>query len=116
MTVFAYGEPVVFTSAVLTADPYSGETIREDWTTPTVQLSTTAGVEPVGSEEPTQEGRQAVIVGFRLYLPGIVDVKPGWRVTVRGDTYRVDGQPAQWRSPFTGWEAGTVVSCGRTDG
>jgi hypothetical protein len=75
-----------------------------------------AGVEPIASDEPAEDGRQAVIVGYRLYLPGTVAVDRSWRALVRGDLLPVDGRPAQWRNPFTGWEPGTVVQVGGVNG
>lgn len=114
--MFAYGEPVEFLEAGERSDPYSSETVKDDWGNPVTVLATAGGVEPIASSEPVQDGRQSVIVGFRLYLPGIVDINPAWRARVRGEVLQVDGLPAQWQSPFTGWEAGTVVQVGRTDG
>lgn len=37
-------------------------------------------------------------------------------ITVRGKTYQVDGDPEDWRSPFTGWHAGLVVPLRRVTG
>jgi hypothetical protein len=35
---------------------------------------------------------------------------------VRGQVYLVDGDPAVWRNPYTGWQPGAVVTLGRVDG
>lgn len=114
--MFAYGEPVSFISPTLVVDDYSTETDSEDWGSPVTELETTCGVEPIASEEPLQDGRQAVIVGYRLYFDHIVGVDPDWRCVVRGATLRVQGRPADWRSPFTGWAPGSVVEVRWTDG
>ena len=114
--MFAYGEAVQFISPTLVLNDYSGEVESEDWDTPIVELADSCGVEPIASDEPVQDGRQSVIVGYRLYFDHLVTVDREWRAVVRGDTLRVQGRPAGWRSPFTGWEAGTVVEVRWTDG
>jgi len=114
--MFAHGERVTFKAAGARTDPYSGETIEDDWDHPVVALTASAGVEPLGSTEPTQDGRQSVIVGYRLYFDSLMAVDRLWRCEVRGELWPVAGRPAQWKSPLTGWEAGTVVQVGGTDG
>lgn len=86
-----------------------------DWTTPTVTLLWARGVEPVSSSE-DNDGRQAVITGFRVYLPSDADVLAGDRVLLRGATYDVDGQPADWRSPSSSGLGGLVVALKRVVG
>ena len=113
--MFTYAEPVTFYEAGAVSDPYSGED-EQDWDNPVPVLSAAAGVEPLASQEPLQDGRQAVIVGYRLYFDSAVSVDRLWRCDVRGERWKVNGMPALWRNPFTGWEAGTVVQVGRTDG
>lgn len=81
----------------------------DDWTTPTETVLTVRGVEPVSSSE-DNDGRQAVITGYRVYLDSAVDVLSGDRVVMRGDTYEVDGAPADWRSPRDSGVGGVVVA------
>ena len=69
--MFAYAEPVTFYEAGTVSDPYSGED-GQDWDNPVPVLSAAAGVEPLASQEPLQDGRQAVIVGYRLYFDHIL--------------------------------------------
>jgi hypothetical protein len=114
--MFAHGEPVVFVSPTVVLNDYSGEVEGEDWDTPVTELSTTCGVEPIASEEPPQDGRQSVIVGYRLYFDHIVEIDPDWRCVVRNSPLRVQGRAADWRSPFTGWAPGSVVEVRWTDG
>lgn len=114
--MFAYGEAVQFISPTLVLNDYSGEVESEDWDNPFVELEGACGVEPIASNEPAEDGRQSVIVGYRLYFDRMVTVDREWRAVVRGDVLRVQGRPAGWRSPFTGWEAGTVVEVRWTDG
>ena len=112
--MFTYAEPVTFYEAGAVSDPYSGED-EQDWDNPVPVLSAAAGVEPLASQEPLQDGRQAVIVGYRLYFDHLVTIDRLWRVDVRGERWKVEGRAASWRNPFTGWEAGTVVQVGGTD-
>jgi hypothetical protein len=113
---FAYGETVTFLGPGSTEDDY-GNTV-EDWGNPVAVLTKpNAGVEPrpVGSEN--YENRNAVTDGFTLYWLGdVFDVDPRWKAQVRGETWDILGPEAGWVSPFTGWNAGTVVQVGRTSG
>lgn len=50
--------------------------------------------------------------GYTLYLPFGVVLESTDTVTVRGESgFQVDGDAGlvQWKSPFTGWEAGAVA-------
>jgi hypothetical protein len=114
--MFAYGETVTFQQAGSKANPYNPDEPVDDWDNPTTALVDQAGVEPLASTEPAQDGRQSVIVGYRLYFDHIVSVDRLWRCVVRGEAFPVAGRPAVWKSPLTGWEAGTVVQVGGTDG
>ena len=110
--MFPYGEPVTILTEGTDDDPYSGDT-----GTPGSSVEIPGcGVEPRPSGEPTQDARNSVTSGLTLYLPPGVEIGPQNRVQVRGDTFTVLGEPAVWRSPFTGWEPGIVVQCERTEG
>lgn len=110
-------ETVVFTEPGSRADSYSTETVKDDWGNPVTVLTRSMLVEPIASTEPLQDGRQAVIVGLRLYLPNErITVQPSWRATVRGKTWKVEGTPAEWDWGYSPDDAGTVVQVGRTDG
>lgn len=104
------GEVVTRLRAGSSTDPYSGQP-AEDWAAPAEQeITTLAPAEPRPSSEPVQDARNAVTSGFTLYLPTGSDVTARDRMTVRGVTYDVLGEPADW----TG--AGLVVQVGRTEG
>lgn len=50
--------------------------------------------------------------GFTLYLPHGTELESTDLVTIRGESgFQVQGDAGlvQWRSPFTGWEAGAVA-------
>lgn len=69
----------------------------------------TRGVEPMSSTE-DNDGRQAVITGFRVYLEQGAQVGADDRIVLRGTEYDVDGRPADWRSPWGGVTGGIVVA------
>lgn len=78
-------------------DPYSTEPVL-DWTLPPLEapIVTLAPAEPRPSSEPVQEARNAVTSGWTLYLPAGTDVTERDRMLVRGQTYDVLGEPADW--------------------
>ena len=115
--MFAYGETVTFLAPSTVEDEY-GNTVQS-WDTPTTALTKDhAGVEPrPAPTESYNEDRNAVTNGFTLYWQGdVFDVNPQWRAVVRGETWQVLGEEARWVSPFSNWQAGTVVQVGRIDG
>src|SRR5690606_26282497 len=73
------------------------------------------GVAPRQAGEQIGAGRIAVTSGVTLYVPPGADVLPSDRFEVRGVEYEVDGEPAVWRSPFTGWEPGREVVLTRVE-
>jgi hypothetical protein len=114
---FPYGETVTVLTADTTLDPYSNENVP-DWTKPPATSTPVSGVavEPRPSGEPLQDARNQVTSGFTLYFPAGTAITAQNRVTVRGTTYGVLGEPAVWKSPFTGWAPGVVVQVERTEG
>lgn len=109
-----YAEEVGVLSPSSIEDPYS-ELPTDDWST-TTEVTEYAAVEPRPSQEPVQDARNAVTSGFTLYLSPDSTITARKKVGVRGKVYDVLGEPALWRSPFTGWEPGLVVQCEQTEG
>ena len=105
--MFPYAEQVTVQTAGTTTDPYSGEA-SEDWSTPTTRTEKCA-VADGGSTEPNIDARSAIDSDFDLLFDYDPQILPAERVVVRGLVCEVDGRPFTWRSPFTGWEPGTVV-------
>lgn len=112
--MFAYGETVQVLTAGTSTDRYN-DTV-EDWSAPTEVPVDGVGVEPRPSSESNQDARNTVVSGFTLYMPAGVTVTAANRVRVRGEVFLVDGDPAVWRNPFTGWEPGVVVQTKRVEG
>jgi hypothetical protein len=90
-------ETIQVLSAGPRTDPYSGETVYDDWDNPTsVDVVTLAPPEPRPSSEPVQDARNALVSGWTLYLPAGTAVTAANRVKVRGKEYPVVGEPADW--------------------
>lgn len=105
--MFPFGETVQVLSPGTTTD--RDRNTVETWTSPVEVSVEGVGVEPRPSSEDNRDARNAVFSGFTLYMPAGTAVTASNRVRVRGDVYAVDGKPAEWRNPFTGWEPGLVV-------
>lgn len=74
-------------------DRYDNDVFVYDGTPVTV---TGCLFEPAGSIE-LRDGRESVTTTPRLYLPSLAPITAVSRVTVRGDEYEVDGEPADWQ-------------------
>lgn len=102
--LFPFGDAITLHSRTgVTPDPVYGNDV------PTYTDSTVVGAfAPAGSIELVQ-GQDTVITSPSVYLPAGTVVAAVDQVTVRGLTFDVDGDPQDWRNPFTGWQAGIVV-------
>lgn len=107
---FPHGETVTRFRATAVTDPYSGEPTGISWDDPDSLAIPGCAFNPGRSSEPVQDARTAVITQPEVYAPPGADVLAGDRIVVRGKTYEVDGEPADWRSPFTGWTPGIVLA------
>jgi hypothetical protein len=106
--MFPYAEPVTVLTAGTVTDPYSGEPTGENWDNAT-ERAESCGVADGGSTEPLTDARDPVDSDFDLIFDHDPGITAANRVVVRGLTCYVVGRPFSWRSPFTGWEPGTVV-------
>ena len=105
--MFAHAEPVVVQTPGTITDPYSGDDVSS-WDSP-AERPELAGVADGGSTEPLQDARNAIESDFDLIFDHDPGVTTQDRVVVRTLVCEVVGRPFLWRSPFTGWEPGTVV-------
>jgi hypothetical protein len=114
---FPFGETVALITAGTVTDPYSDED-AESWADEDVSSVDVpgVGVEPRPSGEPLEDARNRVTSGFTLYFPPSVTPTPFQRVVVRGKTYKILGETAVWKNPFTGWTPGNVVQCELVEG
>lgn len=77
---------------------------------------TGCAVAPRYSTEPTERGRQGVIVGLSIYAPTGSDILFTDLIEVRGQVYMVEGDPGDWVNPFTGWAPGMEIALKRAAG
>jgi hypothetical protein len=111
-----FGETVTRLRADALTDPYSDEETELSWDSPDELDIDGVAVAPGPSTESAETARSRLDIAFTLYLPHGADIKPLDRVVVRGTTYEVEGQAADWANPFTGAQPGTVVEVGRVAG
>lgn len=91
-------------------DPIAGTVTRID-----IPL---CGVAPRTSTEPTERGRQGVIVGKSVYLPDNASTIPLFtdQLEIAGVLYDIEGEPGDWTNPLTGWHPGTEIAIRRAAG
>lgn len=106
---FPAGETVTRLRATQTVNRFSGNADTPDWSNPDELEIEGCAFNPGTSTEPLETGRAAVLTQPEVYAPADSDVLEGDRLVVRGITYEVEGHPADYRSPFTGWRPGLVV-------
>lgn len=114
--MFAHGETGTRLRPFTALDPYSEEDITEDWSTPYALTIPGLAFNPGSSNEPSEVGRNSVVTQPEVYAPVGVDILASDRLTIRGKTYLVDGNPAEWVNPFTGWPAGVVIKLKDVEG
>lgn len=113
---FPHGETVTRLRRPLLADPYSKKEKVGDWRDAYELEIPGCAFNPGVSSEPLETARHAVLTRPEVYAPTGSDVEAGDRLVVRGVTYDVQGHPADWRSPFTGWTPGLTISLEAVDG
>lgn len=82
---------------------------RPLWSWVDVTLNARCALDPGGSREPAEVGRAQVVTTPKAYFVEQVDVLAGDRLVIRGREWAVQGDPAQWVSPFRTNVGGTVV-------
>lgn len=90
------GETVTRLRGTVDEDRYSNAVV--DWTSPDELAIEGAAIAPTASTE-DNNGRTAVVSDLTVYLPAGSDVIAGDRMLVRGETFKVDGDPFDWRHP-----------------
>lgn len=108
---FPFGETLTRLRATAAIDPYSGEPTGSSWDSPDELAIPGCGFDPGVSTENVTSVRDAVTVQPEAYAPFGSDVLPGDRIRreLTGREYDVVGEPGDYRSPFTAWEAGMVI-------
>ena len=109
-----FGETVTVLRMVETTTDRYGRPVQT-WPEPGVDVDGCA-VAPRTSTEPAQVGRQGVITGVTVYLPAGTAIGPHDRVRARGVVYDVEGEPGDWRNPYSGRTPGIEVALTRHEG
>lgn len=82
-----------------------------------VVLEERAAFDPGGSREPVEVGREQVVTTPKLYFwKQRPDLTSSDTVLVRGTAYSIEGDPADWRSPFGSGLTGLVVELKNAEG
>jgi hypothetical protein len=89
---------------------------RRDWSNASTHLLRDCVLAPRANTEDTTAGRQGVVIGWTLYAPPDADLLATDRVTVRGDDFEINGLPADWTHPRTGWRPGLEVALRAVEG
>lgn len=113
---FAFGEKITVLRAPSVLDEYSGDVTGLDWTLATRKTIDGCGIAPVSSGEPLLDNRTQVDSQVEVYAPYGADIKALDRLVIRGITWAVEGEPAAWRHPMTGWQPGTVIRAVKVEG
>lgn len=107
---FPFGEPIsIVTRVVSGVDSYGN-----DETTETTETVNGAYAPAIGYE--STNGRDLVVNQPHAYLPAGSPVSATSVLVIREQRFEVDGTPAEWRSPFTGWAPGIDVPLRRVTG
>ncbi|MFV0315449.1 MAG: hypothetical protein ACK5O2_00610 [Microthrixaceae bacterium] len=92
-------------------DAYGDVTTSAPW------MIAGCAVAPTAAASVTDEpGRLGDTSRWTLFAPIGSDLEANDVVTVADEDWRVEGNPGEWRSPFTGWEPGMVAELARGDG
>lgn len=112
--MFGYGETVTVQAHLVDASEDSHGNPVETFAPP-VEVGD-CGFDPGGSVETLGPGREVVVSRPRVFLPPDTVITARSLLTIRGLLYRVDGDPGDWRNPFTGWNPGIVATLERAAG
>lgn len=109
---FPFGECLTVHRVTTTVDAYGDQS---DAGTTLVQVHGCA-VEPVTSTTVVEAGRTVTVSSVNVYGPADVDLRAGDRVQRDGRWWRAIGNPQTFRSPFTGWDAGSRTAFEMVEG
>lgn len=107
---FEHGETYVRLRAGTVTDPYSGETIGEDWSNPSESPLDGAYFASQSSTDQDDPVRALTSTVKQLIIPNPrADVARGDRIRNGARTWKVVGFPEADKNPFTGWQPTLVV-------
>ena len=95
------GESVTIYTPDTGTNRYGRTTVDGTWASPTETVVTGCLFAPQSTSE-DNDGRTAVLIGARLYLPTGTTITAADRVLIRGTVYELDGEPSVWQDPYGG--------------
>jgi head-tail adaptor len=93
-----------------------GNAITLDWGAGAARATVEANVQPAGSSEATDGGRDRIIRRIRVWLHAGTDVAATDRIEWKGNAYEVDGEPDRWPDPTGGGEHHVELTATRVTG
>lgn len=107
---FPHGQTVTRLRAALISDPYSGEQAL-DWGQVDEQPIPGCALAPAATSELTEAERQSKTTRATLYVPHGTGITAADRIRIAdGREWLIDGDPAEWTNPLTGWAPGVTVN------
>lgn len=115
--MFGFGQIIVRVRAPRIQDEYSNAATRPDWAHAVETRMSGFAIAPGASVETQTVNREQVVTDPTLYGPLGADIVATDRVRdAYGTTWEVVGNRSDWRSPFSGWEAGATWPLRRVEG
>jgi len=116
MVTFRHGETMIRDRRGEVIDPYSGLMVAGDWDPTLTATIENVAVAPSTSVLVSDATRTQIITSVSAYADYHADVRPGDRLTGPSGVWLAEGEPARWRSPYTGREEGLEIRIERVDG
>lgn len=113
--MFLHGQSVTRLRRRMVTDPYSGLPTLADWSDPDRLTLTGVAIAPSSSTEDRSTDGNRVVRLMSLYADTDVDVQAEDRIDDGTSVWECDGDPMRWRSPFTGWKAGSETPLRRSE-
>ena len=102
--MFPHGKTVTLVSTVTARDDYGDST-----STVSETVVPDCAVAPRFATESTDPRVAPVMVGLTVYMPAGTAIDADDVLRIDGKLWQVDGLPAAWENPFTGWAPGLEV-------
>lgn len=107
------GETVTRLRATSSANRYGGN--DKDWSNPDEERIEGCAIAP-RLEDEDRVGREGVVIGWTVFAPADADILATDRLRIRSTDHEVDGEPGEWRSPYSGARKGLEIRTRRVDG
>lgn len=111
-----FGDTVTLVSRTVTGRNGDGNDVYGDARTTLVNVPVWPHDGNGTSSNERTDARDQVVSGYSVLLPAGTNVDAVDRVEWRGLSFEVSGLPGLYRSPFTGFDPGVVVSMVRVTG